>query len=168
MVVFKLAALPKEIKWFITAFVIVLSIGFYTGLLFVNQTNSTNPEGIEINYLGNEGEPEGDTMIFRKSEREMLTITHTHILSMSFIFFLLGILVWMAEIPKKLKIFLTLEPFFSVLFTFGGIYLLWMGHLWMKYIVMVSGLLMTLTYIVASGIVLYQLLFVKHSIESIP
>ncbi|MBT8178534.1 MAG: hypothetical protein KJO68_05335, partial [Eudoraea sp.] len=75
---------------------------------------------------------------------------------------------WMAEIPKKLKIFLTLEPFFSVVFTFGGIYLLWMGHLWMKYIVMVSGLLMTLTYIVASGIVLYQLLFVKHIDASNP
>ena len=38
----------------IGAFIIVLSIGFYTGLLFVKETSSANPNGIEEQYLGNE------------------------------------------------------------------------------------------------------------------
>ncbi len=152
-----LIAFPKEIKLFIGTFVVILSIGFYTGLLFVNETSTTSPGGIEENYLGNEEDEDAEIMKFHKSEREMLTIVHTHILSMSFIFFLLGILVWLAKLSKKLKLFLTIEPFLSVLLTFGGIYLLWTGILWMKYVVVVSGILMTLTFTVSSILVLYQL-----------
>ncbi len=159
-----LGKFPKEIRIFIGAFVIVLSIGFYTGLLFVAQTSSTAPTGIEENYLGNEGneaqyEASEDThmMKFKKSEREMLTIIHTHILSMSFIFFLMGGLVWLTKLPKNWKLFLTLEPFVSVILTFGGIYLLWTGVLWMAYVVMFSGLLLTVTYTISALLVLYQL-----------
>lgn len=39
-----------------------------------------------------------------------------------------------------------IEPLLSVLFTFGGIYLLWLGITWMKYVVLFSGALMTLSY----------------------
>ncbi|WP_242206045.1 hypothetical protein [Aestuariivivens insulae] len=150
--------LPKEIKLLIGAFVIVLSIGFYTGLLFVGETSSTNPNGIEEHYLGNENDDNADVMHFKKSEQEMLTLVHNHVLSMSIIFFLLGILVSITKLPKKLKLFLIVEPFFSVVFTFGGLYLLWKELLWMKYIVMFSGILMTLTFALATFVILYQLL----------
>ena len=43
--------LPRELKLLITAFIVVLSIGFYTGLLFVKETSSANPNGIEEQYL---------------------------------------------------------------------------------------------------------------------
>lgn len=152
-----LTTFPKEIKLFIGAFVIILSIGFFTGLLFVNQTSTTSPNGVEENYLGNEEDENAEVMKFKKSEREMLTIVHTHILSMSFIFFLLGSLVWMTKLPKKLKLFLTVEPFISVILTFGGIYFLWSGVLWMKYVVIFSGILMTATFTVSAFLVLYQL-----------
>lgn len=153
-----LLSFPKEIKIFIAAFVVILSIGFYTGLLFVSQTSTTSPDGIVENYNGNEDDEDADIMKFKKSEREMLTIIHTHILSMSFIFFLLGSLVWLSKIPKNWKLFLTVEPFVSVLLTFGGIYGLWKGMLWMKYVVIFSGFLMTVTFTVSSLLVLYQLL----------
>lgn len=152
-----LQTFPSEIKVFIAAFVVILSLGFYTGLLFVNQTSSSNPAGIEENYLGNEEDENAQVMKFKKGEREMLTILHTHILSMSFIFFLLGGLVWLTKLPKKVKLFLTVEPFISVVLTFGGIYLLWKGFLWMKYVVIVSGTLMTATFAVSTLVVLYQL-----------
>jgi len=154
---------PKEVKIFIAFFVIVLSIGFYTGLLFVNQTSTTNPDEVVENYIGNEGDEAAEIMKFKKSEREMLTIIHTHILSMSFIFFLLGVLVWLTKLPKKWKLFLTLEPFVSVILTFGGIYLLWSGILWMKYVVVFSGILMTATFTISVLILFYQLIFSKGS-----
>lgn len=152
-----LTTFPKEIKLFIGAFVIILSIGFFTGLLFVNQTSTTSPNGVEENYLGNEKDENAEIMKFKKGEREMLTIVHTHILSMSFIFFLLGSLVWLTKLPKKLKLFLTVEPFISVILTFGGIYFLWTGVLWMKYVVIFSGILMTATFTASAFLVLYQL-----------
>ena len=107
-----LGMLPKEIKIFIAAFIVVLSIGFYTGLLFVSETSTTDPSGIEENYLGNEDDEDAPIMKFKKSEREMLTIVHTHILSMSVIFFLLGILVWLTKLPKKVNCFSPLNLFF--------------------------------------------------------
>ena len=153
-----LLKLPQEIKWFLIAFIVVLSVGFYSGLLFVNETSKVEPNGIEENYLGNENDTAATIMKFKKSEREMLTVVHTHVLSMSMIFFLLGILVWLTKLPKGLKIFLTIEPFLSVLLTFGGIYLLWSGVLWFKYIVLFSGILMTISFVVSTLLVLFQLL----------
>ena len=152
-----LLVLPKGIKWFVATFVLVLSIGFYTGLLFVSETSTTSPLGIEENYLGNEEDEEAEIMKFKKGDREMLTIIHTHILSMSLIFFLLGGLVWLAKLPQKLKMILTIEPFLSVVLTFGGIYLMWSGILWMKYVVIFSGFLMTLTFTISALLVVYQL-----------
>lgn len=151
-----LTTFPKEIRLFIAAFVVILSVGFFTGLLFVKQTDSVTPSGIEKNYLGNEEDVDAEVMKFKKGEREMLTVIHTHILSMSFIFFLLGGLVWMTKFPKGWKLFLTIEPFFSAILTFGGIYLMWKGISWFKYVVIFSGILMTLTFTFSAGLVLVQ------------
>ena len=152
--------LPKEIKLLIGAFVIVLSIGFYTGLLFVGETSTANPNGIEEQYLGNENDENAEVMRFKKSDKEMLTLVHNHILSMAIIFFLLGLIVSITKLNKKLKLFLIVEPFVSVILTFGGLYLLWTGMLWTKYIVMFSGVLMTLTF-TASVLITVKQLFQK-------
>ena len=126
-------------------------------LLFVGENSSTNPSGIEEQYLGNEDIEDVKVMKFKKSKKEMLTLVHNHILSMSIIFFLLGVLVCLTDIKRKLKLFLIIEPFVSVLLTFGGLYILWSGVLWMKYIVMLSGMLMTLCYTLSIAIIMYQL-----------
>jgi len=153
---------PRHIKMFIAAFVIVLSIGYGSGLLFVSETNSNTPRGMEENYLGNEEDELAAVMKFKKSEREMLTILHNHILSISFIFFFLGVLLAITSIPKKLKSFLMIEPFISIILTFGGIYFMWKGLIWMKYIVMISGLIMTVVFITSSLLILFQLMKKEH------
>lgn len=158
----RIHTLPSYAKQFIAAFVFVLSVGYFTGISFVRQTDSDHPSGIEENYLGNEDIEEVTVMKFKKGEREMLTILHTHILSISFIFFLLGSLVAITSLPKRLKSFLMIEPFVSILLTFGGIYFMWQGVLWMKWIVMISGTLMTLVYGLSVVLVLHQLFFYKR------
>ena len=152
---------PKEIKILIIVFITVLSIGFYGGLSFVNSTTAMQASGIESHYLGNENDENAEIMQFKKSEREILTVVHNHILSLSIIFFLLSLLLSTTSLPKKLKYFLMIEPFFSIVFTFGGIYLLWSGILWFKYIIIISGVLMTLSFVGATVSIIYQLLFSK-------
>lgn len=154
----RIHSLPRYAKQFIAAFVIVLSIGYFTGLQFVRQVDSDHPAGIEENYLGNEEVDDVAVMKFKKGEREMLTILHTHILSISFIFFFIGGLLAITSLPKRLKSFLMIEPFVSIIFTFGGIYLMWKGMLWMKWVVMISGTVMTLVYVISAGVILIQLL----------
>lgn len=148
--------LPKEIKFLIIAFTVILSIGFYSGLLFVNETSGANPQGIEEQYLGNEDRVDVLEMKFKKTDKQMLNIVHSHILSMSIIFFLIGLILSITRLNKKLKLFLMIEPFLSVVLTFGGIYFLWKGFTWMKYIVMFSGSLMTLTFTASILIIIFQ------------
>ena len=112
----------------IAIFLLMLSIGFYTGLLFVGETSSVNPNGIEEQYLGNENDENAEVMRFKKSDQEMLTLVHNHILSMSIIFFLVGGLVSITKLNKKIKLFLIVEPFVSVVLTFGGLYLLYLYY----------------------------------------
>jgi CBS domain containing-hemolysin-like protein len=149
---------PKELKLLIAAFIVVLSIGFYSGLLFVSETSSTSPNGIEEQYLGNENDEDATVMKFQKSEREMLTLVHGHILSMSIIFFLTGLILITTRLNLRLKLVLLIEPFISIIFTFGGIYLLWKGFIWMKYIVMISGTFMTLSFVATTLIIMTQLI----------
>ena len=156
-----ISTFPKEVKVLIAAFIVVLSIGFYAGLLFVGETSSANPNGIEEQYLGNEDDENATVMKFKKNEQQMLTLVHGHILSMSIIFFLVGAILNTTKLSRKLKIFLILEPFISVLLTFGGLYFLWKEVLWMKYIVMISGTLMTLTFTISILIILFQLFMTK-------
>jgi len=148
----------KELKLLVGTFIIVLSIGFFSGLSFVSETSSFSSNGIQENYLGNEDIPDAEEMKFKKSDKEMLSVIHSHILSMSMIFFLVALLVYHVEFNTAFKKFLMIEPLVSVATTFGGLYFLWKGVLWMKYIVMISGMLMTLSYTLSILLIFWALL----------
>lgn len=149
---------PKEVKLLIAAFLVTLSIGFYSGIRFVNDTSNSNPQGIEERYLGNENDENASVMKFKKSRGEVMTMVHNHILSLSVIFFLLSGILATTSTNRKLKSFLMIEPFASILCTFGGIYFMWTGIVWMKYIVMISGVFMTISFLLSTVFILKGLL----------
>lgn len=148
----------KELKLLIGTFIVVLSIGFFSGLSFVGETSNFSSNGIQENYLGNEDAEDAEVMLFKKSDKQMLSIVHSHILSMSMIFFIVALLVYTIDFNSAFKKFLMIEPLISVMTTFGGLYFLWKGILWMKYIVMVSGMLMTLSYTLSILLIFWSLL----------
>ena len=143
-----------QFRVFVVCFVLVLNVGFFTGFNFVRVTTSLNANGIEQNYLGNEEDEDAEIMHFKKSEQEVLTLVHNHILSLSLIFFVLGVLLYMTKVNSKTKAFLMFEPFVSLLLTFGGIYLLWKGVTWFKYIIMISGSLMVFSLLLMSALII--------------
>ena len=155
--------IPTIDKWsyplrLMTAFfLVVLSIGFFTGIRFVSETDSTSAEGLVEHYNGNEQDEGVMVMKFKKSAQEMLTIVHTHILSMSMLFFLTGFLLAQTAIRQGLKLFLIIEPFVSILLTFGGLYLIWFGVECFRYVVIFSGIAMTLAYSAAVIIIFKHL-----------
>lgn len=159
----QISQFSKEIRLLITAFVITLNIGFFTGLNFVNETSTFQADGIETNYLGNENVENAEVMQFKKPKRDILTVVHNHILSMSIIFMLLGGLLSFTTINKKLKRVLILEPFVSIILTFGGIYVLWTGILWFKYVIMVSGIALTISLLLSSFFILKESLLTLKS-----
>lgn len=159
-----LSQLSYELKALITAFIVVLSIGFYSGIRFVKETDSQTPDGVYENYLGNEDNEQAEVFKFKKTNRELISIVHSHIISMALIFFSIGGILSMIPLKnRKFKLFITIEPFVSILLTFGGIYLMWMGVEWMRYIVVLSGILMTLCY-TASVFIIFRTLIVPKKV----
>ena len=128
-------------------FVLSMTIGYFTGFNFIYNTTKLEPKGIEENYNGNEEDEEAETMMFKKPEKEILTTIHTHILSFTLIFIAMGTTLLAVQMPQKVKSILLLEPFISIIVTFGGIWFLWKGIIWMKYFVMISGMLITLSFV---------------------
>src|SRR4051812_36381637 len=85
---------------------IVQLVGYTTSLLFVHHTTGMTPAGVATHYRGN-GADSGASevaeaaMEFPKSFAEMLTITHTHLLSMAVIFVLSGLGLALCERPSE-------------------------------------------------------------------
>lgn len=154
--------LPKELKWLIFFFLIVLSIGFFLGINFVEHTTDLNSKGIIENYNGNETNEMAETMKFKKSQHEMLNILHTHFLSLSIIFLIMGLLVYGTSLPSSIKKIVMIEPLISVMLTFGGIYFIWKGIEWISYLVMISGALMTLCYVIGLISIITSLIKVRR------
>jgi len=153
----KILSLSKELKTVLVLYLIVTSIGFLSALQFVQVTTDGTPKGITENYLGNEDDLEAEEMKFPKGERQILNIVHAHMLSMGMLFLILAFLFALTPTAGFLRKLLLYEPLLSVFFTFGGIYFLFKKIMWMKYVIMVSGVLMTLSYVASVGIILYWL-----------
>lgn len=156
---YSITNLPSQLKCLISLFVIILSIGYFSALAFVNETTASSSSGIIENYVGNESNEDAEVMKFKKSQHEMLNIIHTHILSMSMIFFVLALLIYGCNLNTHLKSFLMFEPMISVIVTFTGIYGVWLGLEWLVFIVMLSGALMSISFGLSVIIILYQLHF---------
>lgn len=153
----KIHQLPKPAKLLVGFFILTLSFGYFTGLRFVNENTNATINGLEEHYLGNEMDEDAEEMKFKKNEKEIITMVHNHVISMSLIFLVLGSILLITSIPVKLKKFLIVEPFISTILTFGGIWLLWSGLLWFKYIIVFSGILLTLTFTTSVVLILLQL-----------
>ena len=147
------------------AFVITLSFGYGAGMYYLTLTSGTQSQSIEENYLGNEADESALEMKFKKPEKEVVSIIHSHVISFSLIFIAMGALLLLTSYPARLKSFLIIEPFVSIILTFGGIWLMWKGIAWMKYLIIISGSLMNLAYLVMALMVLIALIKPRRSIK---
>ena len=175
----KLSAFPKYARMSILAFLVTLSFGYFIGLMYVEKTTQFSSDGIDENYNGNEQidsdfedynydsefneDSLTDTIKYKKSEQEIITIIHTHVISFSLIFLALGALLCLTNFPIKLKKILIIESFISIILTFGGIWLLWKEITWIKYIVMISGILLTITFIISTLLIVIELFRKKQN-----
>ena len=138
--------LPSFAKHFLIVFIGVLSFGYATGLVYLNSTSGVSPTGIQEQYIGNEADEEAEEMKFKKPEKAILTLVHGHVISFGLIFFAMGGMMLFSSYGMGVKKFLAIEPLVSTVTTFGGIWLMWYGVDWFKYVIIVSGSLMHLSF----------------------
>ena len=87
----RLVDLPQKIKYFLVAFLVLMTIGVTVGLVYVWETTSMSPAGASEHYSGSVAS--GDLDIpekYPKSVEGMLLTTHTHVISFAMIFLVLG------------------------------------------------------------------------------
>jgi hypothetical protein len=121
-----LPPLLRRVGWWVT---VVQVIGYTTSLVFVWHTTRLTPGGVATRYRG-AADVAADTaaavaMQFPKSFGEMLTITHTHLLSMVVIFAISGVALALCNRPSdRWKRFLVIEPFVALLVSFSAMWLM--------------------------------------------
>jgi hypothetical protein len=135
---------------------IVQLVGYTTSLVYVWQTTRLVPSGIAGHYRGAESS-EG-AMQFPKSFSEMLTITHTHLLSMAAIFaFSGGALALCESVSPRWRRYLIVEPFVALLVSFTAMWLMRYVDPRFASLLQVSSALMALTFYLQSFLVLREL-----------
>lgn len=144
---FQLHTLPKSLRRALTVFLLVLSFGYVSGLDMLKSTTGFKAKGVEQNVLGNEIDEQLKELYFKMSERELHGIIHSHVVSLAVLFLIFSVMLYLSSYSNGIKNFLMLEPTISLVVTFGGLWLLWSGISWMKYIIMISGALMHLSII---------------------
>ena len=151
-----LSSLDKSIKILIGLYLIVLAIGFSLGLAYIYLTTEMTTTGMVEQYLGNNNDWEPK---LPKTFADLVSHTHDHVIIFSMIFFSLGIIFSInSTIQGFWKLFLMFEPFFSIVVTFGGFFVLRFISKKFAYIIIFSSALMYLCFYIMIFISLYELI----------
>jgi len=137
---------------------IVQVVGYTTSLVFVWHTTRLVPTGIMGRYRGTEPDSTAGAMQFPKSFSEMLTITHTHLLSMAVIFVLTGLGVTLCtRVSERWKRFLVTEPFVALLVSFSAMWLMRYADERFAWLLEASSSLLAVTFYAQSYLILREL-----------
>lgn len=151
-------SLPEPVRAVGRWLTVVQLVGYTLSLAFVHHTTGMTPGGVATRYRGADSVAAAGAMQFRKSAAEMLTITHTHLLSMAAIFAFSGLgLALCARPSSRWRKILIVEPFVALLVSFGAMWLMWDVDARFSWLLMLSSSLMAVTFYVQSFLVLREL-----------
>jgi hypothetical protein len=137
---------------------IVQLVGYTTSLVFVWHTTRLVPPGVAARYRGADPVTTQGAMQFSKSFAEMLTITHTHLLSMAVIFLVTGLGVALGERPsERWKRWLIAEPFVALLASFSAMWLMRYVDARFSWLLEASSAVLAVTFYVQSYLILREL-----------
>ena len=159
-----LTQLSSNVRYFLLGFIVCLTIGVTVGLVYVWKTTSMSPAGASEHYSGSV--VSGDLDIpekYPKSVESMLLTTHTHVISFAMIFLVLGGIFSLNSLIKgSLKTFVIIEPFITVLGTFGSIWgMRYLSSVY-SYLSIIFGVMTYFTFYFMVGVVLYDLILKKN------
>lgn len=151
-------ALPRPLRTMAAWLQVVLAAGYTTSLVLVALTTRMVPPGISARYRGLDPDSAEGPMQFGKSFAEMLTITHTHLLSMAAVFAMSGVALALCETPSEpWRRFLIVEPFAALLVSFTAMWLMRYGDPRFAWLLEASSTLMAVTFYLQTVLVLAEL-----------
>ena len=155
----RLYELPLKLKLLCFLTIFNLTIGVGVGLYYVGYTTQYSASGTSEHFAGSQVGDDFDIPDkYPKPFSELLNTTHTHVISMTFIFIITGgIFFFNSIITGSIKTFLIVEPFISIIVTFGGIWFVRFIHPGFSYLVILSGILMYLSFFIMASTIFYEL-----------
>jgi hypothetical protein len=150
--------LPSPLRALGKWITVVQLAGYTTSLLFIHHTTGMTPPGVAARYRGADSTVTEGSMQFPKSYAEMLTITHTHLLSMAAIFVFSGVALGLCERPsERWRQLLIVEPFIALLVSFASMWLMRYVDARFSWLLSLSSAIMALTFYVQSFFILREL-----------
>lgn len=142
---------------------VVQIVGYTTSLVFVWHTTRLTPPGVASRYRGANPDAVEGAMQFPKSFAEMLTITHTHLLSMAVIFVVTGFGVALCErIGERWKRVLVAEPFAALLISFASMWLMRYVDARFAWLLEASSAVLAATFYAQSYLILREVVRVRE------
>ncbi len=156
MIQSKLKNLDKNLKFLLLSYLIVIGIGMSFGLFYVYLTSEMNPTGIVEQYQGNSDDWEPK---LPKTIIDLVSQAHDHITMFSIIFLSIGIIFNQNSIITGIwKRVLIIEPFFSILITFIGFFILRYITDTFAYAIIISSGLMYLCFYIMLFVSIYEII----------
>ncbi|MER3522705.1 MAG: hypothetical protein C4326_01210 [Ignavibacteria bacterium] len=157
---FRLQDADASLRIFLTMVLLVITVGYGVGLLFVEHTTALTVRGIEEQFLGNEEAAPQQEIRYAKSAHEMFVFMHNHILSLGMMFFVVGGIFWFSSlVSNRTKTLLMVEPLVAILTTFGGMALVRYVSPVFSWLVLLSGLSLALCYVAMVTLIVRELWF---------
>jgi len=157
----RLYELPRKLKFLCFLTIFNLTIGVGVGLYYIGYTTQYTPSGTSEHFAGSKISDDFEIPDkYPKPISELLNTTHNHFISMTFIFLIIGgIFFFNSIITGSMKTILIVEPFISIIVTFGGIWLVRYIHPGFSNLVILSGILMYMSFFIMASTIFYELSF---------
>ena len=156
--IINLKDLSSEIKIALSGFLVIIAIGIFTGLLYINYTTDMSILGTLEEYKGSDVSNFDIPEKFPKQYESMLLITHQHIVSFAFISFILGLIFnFNSLINNRFKKFLIIEPYISIFITFSSMWLMRYFNNNFVYLLIISSTVMYICWYIMILVSLYDL-----------
>jgi hypothetical protein len=149
---------PRTLRLLALWLTIVQAVGYTASLLFVHHTTGLTLTGVADRYRGSDSTAAEAAMQFPKPYAEMLTVTHTHLLSMAAIFAFSGVALALCRRPSdRWRAILVVEPFVALLVSFTSMWLMRYVDARFSWLLTLSSGLMALTFYLQTFFVLREL-----------
>jgi hypothetical protein len=117
---FRLDRAPVNTRILITCFYVMMALAVTVGVLNYKVRTGLTPQGTVEWYLGNENaEGEVSELLFAKSVREMLDVTHPHLFEEGIIIFVLCHLFGLTKVRERRKRWVYILSFSAVILDTG-------------------------------------------------
>ena len=154
-----LQTLDSSLKKLLIYYLITLGIGFSLGVLYVYLNSEFSSSGMIEQYVGNNDEWEPK---LPKTLQDLVSHTHEHITMFAIIFLSLALIfAYNNTIKGFWKRFLMLEPFVSIIITFGGFFVIRYITTNFSYIIMISSSIMYICFYIMLFVCLYELILLN-------